>query len=452
MKIANVVPLFKSGCPMLFNNYRPVSLLPTLSKVFEKIMYNRVLDFLNEMKILFDLQFGFRKLHSTYMALMILMDKITKLLDNGDYIVGIFLDFSKAFDTVDHNILLKKLHFYGIRGTCLTWFQSYLTNRVQFVTYNNVKSVTKNIVCGVPQGSILGPLLFLVYINDLCLVCKHSIPLLFADDTNLFINGQDLTLMSSVINKELADISQWLKVNKLSLNIDKTKFMIFTRKKKASHEINLYIDNKSLSETNVSKFLGVLIDNKLNWKQHIAYVAGKVSRGIGIIIKARQYLPKDCLKTLYYSFIYPYLIYCNHIWGSTYQSSLSKLTTLQKKAVRIISHSTRRSPSEPLFLKLSLLNLKKINFFLIGMFMFRTYKKAVPDVFDGFFKHNREFHTHDTRTMNCLHIPSVRSDLSKTGIRFQGANVWNHILKADLNLDTSELSFKLSLKKYLLQI
>ena len=186
LKIANVLPLYKADDCMVFNNYRPVSILCMLSKVFEKVMYSRLIDFLEENKILIVNQFGFRKNHSSYMALIVLIYKITKALENGDYVIGMFLDFSKAFDTVNHHILLEKLEYYGIRWSALAWFESYLANRQQYVTYNEVKSSCKTIKCDVPQGSILGPLLFLLYINDLANICKHTLPVLFTDDTNLF--------------------------------------------------------------------------------------------------------------------------------------------------------------------------------------------------------------------------------------------------------------------------
>ena len=165
------------------------------------------------------------------MAPMTLMDKLITALENGAHVIGIFLDFSKAFDTVDHEILLKKMYHYGIRGTAYKWFQSYLSNRKQYVTYNGICSSTKDVKCGVPQGSILGPMLFLMYINDLCSICKYTTPILFADDTNLFSSGKDLKVIENHVNDELSNISEWLKVNKLSLNINKTHYMIFSKKK-----------------------------------------------------------------------------------------------------------------------------------------------------------------------------------------------------------------------------
>ena len=221
LKTANVIPLFKSGDEFMFNNYRPVSMLCSLSKIFEKIMYTCLLSYLNEHKILFSYQFGFRKSHSTYMALMVLMDKLNKALDDGNMVIGVFLDFSKAFDTVDHDILLFKLSHYGIRDNALLWFKSSLSNRNQFVTYDGVRSSLKTIKCGVPEGSILGPQLFFIYINHLCNVCGNSLPILFAADSNTFTVGKKPDDIEKPINKEFADIFMWLNANKLSLNIKK---------------------------------------------------------------------------------------------------------------------------------------------------------------------------------------------------------------------------------------
>ena len=329
LKIANVTPLYKKDDPMIFSNYRPVSLLCALSKILEKVMYDRLNDFLNEFDIIFKYQFGFRKGYSTYLALTVLMDKLAKSMENGDYVVGVFLDFSKAFDMVDHKILLSKLYHYGIRDVALKWFQSYLENRQQYVTYNGETSNMQKIQCGVPQGSILGPLLFLIYINDLANVCSHTMPIFFADDSNLFLNGTDPTNIEAKLNNELAQIAEWLKVNKLALNIDKTSCMLFGNKKGYS-KVKFCLQGKQITQVSTIKFLGVMIDEKLNWKAHVSYISGKISRAIGVIIKARN-LGKEALLSLYYTLIYPYLTYCHQIWGSTYQYNIDTLEKLQKK-------------------------------------------------------------------------------------------------------------------------
>ena len=382
---------------------------------------------------------------------MFLIDKLTGALDDAKFVVGILLDFSKAFDTVDHDILLTKLSHYGIRGVPLLWFQIYLSNKRQLVAYDGVSSSVRTVKCGVPQGSILGPLLFLIYINDLVNVCSQCLPILFADDTNLFVSGDDMSHISELVSKELAELSQWLKVNRLSLNLKKTQYMIFFRRKSKDETLNIKIDNQNISETITSKFLGVYIDNNLNCKTHINYIAGKISRGIGIILKCRKYLNEDSLMTLYYCFIYPFLIYCNHIWGNTYKTNLSNLQILQNQVLRIITGSKPRCHVDPLYKKLGFLNISEMNTYITGMFMYKIYNQDVPCVFDGFFTYNYEVHDHDTRISNHLHVPHIKSNLSAFGIKYYGVIVWNKIIYAKLNPDSSKLSFKMMLKKCILQ-
>ena len=219
LKIAKIVPIFKSGDECIFTNYRPASLLPIFSKIMERLMYDRLISYMLKNHILFEYQFGFQKGKSTLMAFITPVDRITEALDNGDYVVGVFLDFSKAFDTVDHAILLDKMFIYGVQTITLQWFKDYLTGRSQYVTYNGFKSNNSEIKCGVPQGSILGPLLFLLYFNDLALVYEACFSILFADDSNMFISRKDVQVMSEKLNSDMENIRQWLCCNKLSLNV-----------------------------------------------------------------------------------------------------------------------------------------------------------------------------------------------------------------------------------------
>ena len=228
--------------------------------------------------ILYKYQFGFRKNHSTTMALIILIDKILSSLNKGDYVVGIFLDLRKAFDTVNHEILMQKLYKYGVRGISYNWFKSYLYQRQQYVLFSDFKSTTQYITCGIPQGSILGPLLFLFYINDLAQVSSVIFPILFADDTNLIISGNCLNQLINEINSEMLKVTEWLNINKLSLNVEKTHYIIFcTINKYIKTDENIFINNQLIKRVHSSKFLGVIVDSNICWNDHINYIRRKIS-------------------------------------------------------------------------------------------------------------------------------------------------------------------------------
>jgi len=235
LKLAKVIPIYKKDGDDLFSNYRPVSILPCFSKILERLVFNRCLSFIKKFNILNNRQFGFRAGYSTEMAITDLVDKIYNAVENNETTLSVYLDLSKAFDTINHNILLHKLECYGFRGITLEWFKNYLSDRAQYVYYNECKSNVKNITCGVPQGSILGPLLFILYVNDIVHTSSILKFVLFADDTTILYSHKNLPDKIEMINTELLKVTNWFKANKLSINVTKTNFMIMgTPQKKHS--------------------------------------------------------------------------------------------------------------------------------------------------------------------------------------------------------------------------
>ena len=259
--MSKVLPIHKGESSEDVNNYRPISLLSVFDKIIEKLMHLRLIYFFEQNNILFNRQFGFRKNNSTTYALLDLTERIKKSIDDKKYGCGLFIDLRKAFDTVNHKILLTKLEHYGVRGTALTWFKSYLSNRKQYVYINGESSSLLDITCGVPQGSVLGPLLFLIYINDLPNISKIFHFFLFANDTNIYHEANSIKKLESELNKGLRCLHTWLIVNRLSLNIGKTNFVVFhPYNKPIKGIITLKIQKKAISEKKYIKYLGFLVD------------------------------------------------------------------------------------------------------------------------------------------------------------------------------------------------
>ena len=306
MKIAIVSPVFKTGDAVDISNYRPSSVLPCSPKILGQIMYICLYKYLTDQKILHPQQYGFRKGHSIEHAIAQLVDQIYESFENDKYTVGIFVDLSKAFETVDHTILLKKLEIHRITSANLAWFRSYLTKRKQYICINNgTKTNKQKVTCGLPQGSILGPLSFLTYANDLPSASNLLNTIMFADDTNLFFEHKDISFLFSTVNRELQNINEWFISNKLSLNVKKTKFSIFH---KASRRDDLplllpklFINNQVIKRQSSIKFLGILLDENLSWKEHLKLTENKVAKNIGLIYKVKPYLNKDSLLALYFS-------------------------------------------------------------------------------------------------------------------------------------------------------
>jgi len=452
LKIAKVRPVHKNGDKSEFTNYRPISVLPSFSKIFEKLMYNRLTDYLSKHCVLYKNQFGFRPNHSTSMAVIEMTNKITAALDNKQFAVGIFIDLSKAFDTLDHQILVHKLEHYGVRGTALDWFKSYLKNRCQFVEYADTKSSYLDICCGVPQGSILGPLLFLIYINDIVSASKILHLILFADDTNIFLADHNLKRLVDNLNQELTCVNNWFMANKLSLNIDKTNYILFTNRQKKidSSELTVLLNGKSVNRVVSTKFLGVVIDEHLKWSYHISSVESKVAKNVGLLAKLKYVLPRPLLLMLYNSLILPYLSYCSIIWANENNiNKLKKITILQNKSVRIICKMNYRAHAAPGFKELELLTIADISKLQLSEFMYKYSRNLLPETFRDYFTLNTEIHHYKTRQTNNYHFFSITTCIKKYSTKFSGPKLWNS-LPTELKSIKSLPAFKRQLKSLLL--
>ena len=449
LKIAKVIPIFKKDDSSLISNYRPISILPAISKILEKILYTRLYEFVNNNNLIHSNQYGFRKLHSTDFAIVQLCDEIVHALSRKEHCVGVFKDLSKAFDTIDHLILKYKLNNYGVRGTALEWFQSYLTNRKQYVSFQSNDSQKMTIKCGVPQGSILGPLLFLLYINDIVQSSTKVSFILFADDTNILYSHKDLNVLTSTLNTELTKIQSWFQCNKLSLNIDKTNFMYFKNSNSPQVNLDVQINHISLTRKHSTKFLGVTINANMSWNEHLNNISNSISKNIGILYKLKDLVSTKSLFTLYNALILPFLNYCNIVWGNCSKTKIESLFLLQKKAIRICSHSNFLDHTTPLFKDRKTLKLEDIHTFQTAIFMFKYVTNMLPSPFQTFFNYNTNIHTYPTRHSSDFHLNNPRTLLAHKSIRHHGPDVWNS-LPPTLKARTALHSFKITAKKYFL--
>ena len=434
--MAKIVPIFKAEDNTNANNYRPISLLSNFNRIFEKLVHSRMESFIEQNDILSPSQYGFRKAHSTQHAILDIVSTIQKNMDKRLFSCGVFIDLKKAFDTVDHKILLHKLEHYGFRGVINKWFSSYLDSRTQTTQIGSYISNMQNTICGVPQGSVLGPLLFLSYINDIQESFKKLKLFLFADDTNALYADKNLTPLESTVNQELCKLFDWLTANKLTLNVKKTSFVIFrpAQRKLNYHPKIMIFDNDQNKNVALEckesvRYLGVIIDNNLSWKQHIDHVAIKISRTVGLICKLQHFLPRHTLLTIYKSLVTPYLTYGLTAWGQAYKSYLEKLLKLQKRALRFIYFSERNQHAIPLFIDAGVLTLKFLYYELLANLMFEIRHRNVPGNIQDLFQDISDIHSYNTRSSvsNNFYTQSSRLSIQVNSFSRIATKIWNEM-------------------------
>lgn len=439
LKLARVTPIFKKGDASDPNNYRPISSLPFLSKVYERLMANRIISFNNKFRIINLSQFGFQKNKSTADALFHLIEYIYNSLDEKKLILNIQIDLRKAFDTVNHEILLTKLFSYGFRGFAHEWLRSYLSDRKQFVRMKECSSSINTINIGVPQGSILGPILFLFYINDITKCSNILKTTLFADDTTLSMSHSKLENAIPVVNNELEAIYKWTINNRLSVNLEKTETMLISNLPNNETNSRIVFGGQDLLLTDCSTFLGVRLDNKLKFDNHISHVVGKLSKNIGIFSRIRHNMTQKARHSYYYSFIFPYLSYNVIFWGKTHDCYLEPIVLLQKRMIRLMKNADYLAHTDPLFSELKILKFSEIYTYFMSIYMFKSLENG------NFQSSNRR----SSRFHNYAETSFHRLTSTQRSVSFMGPRTWNS-LPSNLRNMNKIGHFKRNLKEYLL--
>ena len=406
-------------------------------------MHSRLMNFLEKFNILSQNQYGFQKNTSTTDALLQFMSEAHKSLDRKETLISVFLDFSKAFDTVNHTLLLQKLEHMGIRGTSLKWFESYLTNRTQVVCIDDINSSAKHIVTGVPQGSVLGPALFLCYVNCINNACSLVKSVQFADDTTLYLSHKNSQYLSDTLNRQLTILDSWLCANRLSLNIQKTSFMVISNME--LQRFPLKIRNCELSRVQKAKFLGVIVDEKLNFKDHVNCIQKKISRSTGAIYRIKDYLPIGILIKLYYAMIYPHMTYAVTVWGASNLTNRKLIMKSQRKFLKLIPMQL-----DAIYETYHLMKFGDIYKYFTCIKMYQCFTSPKLEVFKSYFQQLIPPHNHETRTRlnNVLNIPRMRLSKFKSSFVYNAIVHYND-LPADIKNCQNVCTFKRKLKKFI---
>ena len=424
MKLAKVLALHKKKEFCYPEHYRPISLLSCLDKLFEKLLYRRFMKFIQKHKLIIH---GFFKNHSTTLALINLVDKIKDIMDNGKYALVIYLDLKKAFDTVNHDILLEKLSHYGFRGNAYSLIKSYLKDRMQYTCVNNVMSDICSIDTGVPQGSVLDPLFFLLYVNDIVHCINDEDASLFADDTAALLHDKNLRLLKMRAETCLSKLYNWLVSNKLSLSIEKTFFIIYhSKRRKIPNEFDfLKLHNFSIQRVKFIKYLGMTMYENRSWEMHIKQLCSSISKYFGVFYNIRNILTIPLKTLLYYSFIHSRISYGIELYGACSQTLLNKIQTLQNKLLKVLFNKPYRTGTNDLHHELRLLKVDDLYRISVLNFVYKAVNRESIDQFSNYFHFRDTIHGHNTRGKKQIIRKKVTNNYGKSTVHYQGANLWN---------------------------
>ena len=453
LKSARIVPIFKKNDKTEVGNYRPVSILSVISKIFERVVYDQIENYLHKHNLLFEFQSGFRKGFSTETCLIHLSDFIRIQNDKGNLVGMVLLDLQKAFDTVDHSILLMKLKALGLSSDILNWFKSYLSDRQQLVDISGTFSSTKTVTCGVPQGSILGPLLFLIYVNDMSAVVKNKL-LQYADDSAILVSGKDINYIENELTNDLNRVSNWLTDNKLSLHLGKTESVLFgpRNKLKTTSNINITCNSTKIKSTSSVKYLGATLDQFLSGDAIVTSIINKANSRLKFLYRKGSFLTEHTKKLLIMSLVQCHFDYaCSFWYHGLSKRWKDKLQVTQNKLARFVLNLPHRSHiGKEQFQLLNWLPVEKRVQQIILCHVFKIKHGMAPAYLGERFITQETIHSYSTRfsTDGSYSIPKVKSAGSKSFL-YTGCTLWNKIPSALKDITKLE-HFKSSIKTHLL--
>lgn len=440
---ASITPIYKSGDKACVENYRPISLLSNVGKIFEKIIKVRLVDFLTKNKLLSEKQFGFTENKNTADAIAFLTQKIYTALDRGRPCAGVFIDLAKAFDTVSHKLLLKKLENIGVRGLGLQLFESYLSNRRQSVKIKNVIGKPEPVTYGIPQGTVLGPILFIIYLNGLLTLNCCGTIISFADDTALFVEGDSWSSVESKLVSDLQQITQWFDKYLLTINLNKTIYLPFSNNITTTPEknnIEIYLPQRGITwkieKQQNAKYLGILIDIHLRWDKHVQALVRKVRSLMYIFKQTKKILSLRENLSLYYSLVQSLLTYGIIGWGGAYNNNLNPLIVIQKRILKIIFNLDIRFPTEDLYRYCNALSIRQL-----------FYKSAILTISKNNLLLEKINHKHSTRekAKQSVRLPLVLRTIGQRSYFYIGHKLYN-IIPGELKSKISKKSFKFEIK------
>nr|CAI5833762.1 unnamed protein product [Callosobruchus analis] len=430
LKKSTVVPVPKTRNPGKYEDLRPINLMPVVEKILEILVHGELVDHLVKNEILYEGQSGFRQDHSCETACQLVCAKWKKEIDEGKIIVSVFVDLKRAFETIDRKRLLEKCEKYGLKGVVLKWLNDYLSNRWQRVKIENVYSECLKVEHGVPQGSVLGPLLFLIYINDIQHFLKESFISLFADDTLISVSGSNIKHVVEIVNREMIHLSEWLKCNKIKLNVQKTKCMVIGSRhncQRVSDNISVKIDDISISVVDQIKYLGVQIDQQLNFSKHVDYICKKLGKKIGYFRRIAPKLSTWCKRVVYNTIIYPHFTYCSSLLIACSAEDKHKLQLLLNKCMRILLGCSKYTPIRDMLNNLKFLNIEQIIQEANLVLLFKIINKKAPNYFEKFMYKRMDVTDYNIRTKDHYCIDRYRSKSMEKSLFIEGLKLYNKL-------------------------